>query len=69
MTEPSSLGLNVGLEILTNHVAELSKAEETENGHPFGIPNATLSLHKHNAYLKGLKYDDTSYTAFLSPTD
>ncbi|KAL8517620.1 hypothetical protein ACS0TY_015750 [Phlomoides rotata] len=64
--EPSSIGLNVGLEISAGQGGEQS---ETENGHPFGIPNTTLSLHKHNGYIKGLKYADTSYTAFLSPAD
>lgn len=68
MSEPSSISLNVGLET-TDEGPELSKADEAENGHPFGIPNTTLSLHKHDAYLKGLKYTDTSYTAFLSPAD
>ncbi|XP_051152314.1 uncharacterized protein LOC127266192 [Andrographis paniculata] len=52
-TEPTSMGLNLGLD---------------KNGYCFDISNtASLdSLQQHPAFLRGLKYGDSSYTGFLS---
>ncbi len=64
MTESTSIGLNVGLE-----PSQLAKADEPlqQSGHLFGIPNTTLSLKRRSAFLKGLKYGEGSFAAFLSP--
>ncbi|XP_042053497.1 protein downstream neighbor of Son-like [Salvia splendens] len=70
VTESTSIGLNVGLDS-TNQPPQQVEAEipMEEQDLSFGIPNTTLSLLRHSAFLKGLKYGDTSYTAFLSPID
>ncbi|KAL6559070.1 hypothetical protein OROHE_006439 [Orobanche hederae] len=72
-TESTSVGLNVGLDILANdQSSQLAKAADEllqENGHPFGIPNTTPSLRRHSAFLKGLKYGECSYTALLSSVE
>ncbi|XP_057778359.1 uncharacterized protein LOC130997117 [Salvia miltiorrhiza] len=71
VTESTSIGLNVGLDTATNQPPQQAEADipVEENDLSFGIPNTTLSLRKHPAYIKGLKYGDASYTAFLSPID
>ncbi|KAL3642771.1 hypothetical protein CASFOL_013586 [Castilleja foliolosa] len=71
-TEATSIGLNVGLDIIAKDQSDQpEKADEQllENDHTFGIPNTTLSLQRHSAFLKGLKYGDCSYEAFLSPAE
>ncbi|CAA0818777.1 Unknown protein [Striga hermonthica] len=71
-TEPTSTGLNVGLDVITkDQSSHLATANEQlqENASSFSIPNTTLSLQRHSAFLKGLKYGDGSYTAFLSPIE
>lgn len=72
MTESTSVALTAGLDSVSNQLT--SQQAETdipaeENDVCFGIPNSTLSLQRHSAFLKGLKYGDSSYTAFLSPID
>lgn len=71
VTESTSIGLNVGLDTATNQPPQQADADVPmeENDHSFGIPNTTLSLRSHAAFLKGLKYGDAAYTAFLSPVD
>ncbi|KAH6806192.1 hypothetical protein C2S51_031023 [Perilla frutescens var. frutescens] len=69
VTESSSIGLNVGLDMVTNQASQQAEADVPENDDSFGIRNTTLSLQRHSAFLKGLKYGDASYTAFLSPID
>ncbi|GER41831.1 protein downstream neighbor of Son [Striga asiatica] len=69
-TEPTSTGLNIGLDVITkDQSSHLATAHEQlqESESSFSIPNTTLSLQRHSAFLKGLKYGDGSYTAFLSP--
>ncbi|GFP94930.1 hypothetical protein PHJA_001637400 [Phtheirospermum japonicum] len=71
-TESTSIGLNVGLDIIAkDQSSQPEKADEQlpENDNPFGIPNTTLSLQRQSAFLKGLKYGDCSYEAFLSPAE
>ncbi|KAI3443343.1 hypothetical protein Pfo_000008 [Paulownia fortunei] len=71
VTESRSIGLNVGLDIARDQLSQLAKADKQlqESGGSFDIPNTTLSLQRHSAFLKGLKYGDCSYTAFLSPVE
>ncbi|KAL1549247.1 protein downstream neighbor of Son-like [Salvia divinorum] len=71
VTESTSIALNVGLDTVTNQPPQQAKAgkQMEENEFSFGIPNTTLSLQRHSAFLKGLKYGDTSYTALVSPID
>lgn len=71
VTEPTSIGLNIGLDKAWDHTSQLAEAEKPseESGHSFGIPNTTLSLQKHSAYVKELKYGNSSYTACLSPVE
>lgn len=71
VTEPTSIGLNIGLDKARDHTSQLAEAEKPseESGHSFGIPNTTLSLQKHSAYVKELKYGNSSYTACLSPVE
>lgn len=69
VTESTSVALNAGLDIMSNNELPSQQAEAVEENDCFGIPNSTLSLQRHSAFLKGLKYGDSSYTAFLSPID
>lgn len=69
VTESTSIALNAGLDIMSNNELPSQQAEAVEENDCFGIPNSTLSLQRHSAFLKGLKYGDGSYTAFLSPID
>ncbi|KAK6131621.1 hypothetical protein DH2020_034635 [Rehmannia glutinosa] len=70
VTESTSIGLNVGLDIIAKDQSfQLAEAEKQASGHSFGIPNTTLSLQRSSAFVKGLKYGDCSYTAFLSPVE
>lgn len=64
MTELTSVILNAGLGIVSNQLPS-----REENDVCSGITNSTLSLQRHSAFLKGLKYGDSSYIAFLSPID
>ncbi|XP_076952932.1 uncharacterized protein LOC143626872 [Bidens hawaiensis] len=70
VTEPMSIGLNVGLDIV-NHKSELPKDTPVEGLHdpdgPFGVRNAVVSHHLSRGFLKGVKYSNDSYTVSLSP--
>ncbi|EPS69589.1 hypothetical protein M569_05177, partial [Genlisea aurea] len=71
--DPMSNGLNIAMDQTQGGEEEEEDGagqkvvDDDDNQQHFGIPNTTLSLRKHAAYLKGLKYRDGSYTAFLSP--
>ncbi|XP_059668609.1 uncharacterized protein LOC132313713 [Cornus florida] len=70
VTEPTSIGLNVGLEIVRQKSDPRATAVEglQESSHAaFGIRNAIYYPQLLSAFLKGLKYCNGSYTASLSP--
>ncbi|KAL7137203.1 hypothetical protein ABFS83_10G077000 [Erythranthe nasuta] len=72
VTKSSSIGLNIGLDTTKDNplpVADVEKPFEESGGYSFSIPNTTLSLQGHSAYVRELKYGDSSYTAFLSPVE
>uniref|UniRef100_A0A5B6YNA1 Protein downstream neighbor of Son n=1 Tax=Davidia involucrata TaxID=16924 RepID=A0A5B6YNA1_DAVIN len=68
-TEHASIGLNAGLEIITQKSNPQATTVEglQEISHAFGIRNTILSPHLRSAFLKGLKYCNDSYTASISP--
>ncbi|KAK1404629.1 Protein downstream neighbor of Son [Heracleum sosnowskyi] len=59
-TQPTSTGLNVGLEAV-------SGKHNIESSFSFGVPHAIVSPLLDSAFLKGLNYCNDSYTASLSP--
>ncbi|KAI3823388.1 hypothetical protein L1987_04823 [Smallanthus sonchifolius] len=69
VVEPSSIGLNVGLDM----VSRKSEARDTaleglhELSCPFGVRDTVVSHHLSRGFLKGLKYSDDLYTVSLSP--
>lgn len=68
VTEPTSTGLNVGLETIcekSNHQPTGSAGLE-ESSSVFGISNAIISPKLCSAFLKGLKSSNGSYTATVS---
>ncbi|XP_058204348.1 uncharacterized protein LOC131318529 [Rhododendron vialii] len=68
VTESTSTGLNVGLETIcekSNHQPTGSAGLE-ESSSVFGISNAIISPKLCSAFLKGLKYNNGSYTATVS---
>ncbi|PIN20246.1 hypothetical protein CDL12_07067 [Handroanthus impetiginosus] len=70
VTESTSIGLNVGLDIASEQPPLINADEPLQKiNHSFGIPNTTLSLQRRSAFLKGLKYGGDSYTAFLSSVE
>ncbi|CAA0837787.1 Unknown protein [Striga hermonthica] len=73
LTESTTNGLNVGLDVIIkdHQSSHLAAADEQllESDNPFSIPNTTVSFQRRSAFLKGLKYGDGSYTAFLSPIE
>ncbi|KAG8376834.1 hypothetical protein BUALT_Bualt09G0105100 [Buddleja alternifolia] len=70
VTESTSIGLNVGLDRARDQTTEqVTTDNPLESDHSFGIPSTNLSLQRHSAFLKGLKYGGGSYTSFLSPIE
>ncbi|KAM3397736.1 protein downstream neighbor of Son [Capsicum galapagoense] len=69
ITEPTSVNLNTSLDITGNcSDPEVSATEDMDKGSLcFGIPNTKFYSQIHSCFLKGLKYNVGSYTAFLSP--
>ena len=69
ITEPTSVGLNVALGATCEKSDSQAAAGEDlqESSFAFGIPEAIVSPSLCSGLLKGLKYDNGSYTAFLSP--
>nr|XP_043613686.1 protein downstream neighbor of Son-like [Erigeron canadensis] len=69
VVEPMSIGLNVGLDIISQKSEAKDKAVDGlhEKSCPFGIKNTVVSHHLTSGFLKGLKYSDDSYTVSLSP--
>ncbi|KAK3003558.1 hypothetical protein RJ639_018807 [Escallonia herrerae] len=67
MTQPTSVGLNVGLDkVIEKSNLEAAAFEGSQGRSCLDIPNALFSSHLRNASIKGLKYCDGSYTVSLS---
>lgn len=69
-TEPTSIGLNAAVETVGKKSDTKGATNEAcipENTYAFGIPEAVVTSHMRSAFLEGLKYDNGSYTASLSP--
>ncbi|KAM7499997.1 hypothetical protein LguiA_024411 [Lonicera macranthoides] len=68
VTEPMSIGLNVGLDdVVCQEADDDAKVDERSRRIcVFGVPDAIYSPHLRSASLKGLKYCNGSYTASLS---
>ena len=69
VTDPMSIGLNVGLDDVVCQEGADDDAKVNERSRSscvFGIPDAIYSPHLRSASLKGLKYCNGSYTASLS---
>ncbi|KAF5185854.1 downstream neighbor of Son [Thalictrum thalictroides] len=68
-TERTSFGLNVALDTISSKSdTEMDSSKGLQqSSHNFGIPEAVTSLTLRSASLKGLKYSNGSYTAFLLP--
>ncbi|XP_076888927.1 uncharacterized protein LOC143539520 [Bidens hawaiensis] len=62
VTEPISVGLNVGLDAVSYKLEGLQ-----EPSCPFGVTNTVVSHHLSRGFLKGLKYCNDSYAVSLSP--
>lgn len=69
ITEPTSVGLNVALGATCEKSDSQAAAGEglQESSFAFGIPEAIVTPSLCSGLLKGLKYDNGSYTASLSP--
>ena len=69
ITEPTSVGLNVALGATCEKSDSQAAGGEglQESSFAFGIPEAIVTPSLCSGYLKGLKYDNGSYTASLSP--
>ncbi|KAK4371729.1 hypothetical protein RND71_007113 [Anisodus tanguticus] len=69
ITEPASVNLNASLNITGKcSDPEVSSTEALDKGNLcFGIPNTKFCSQINSAFLKGLKYNGGSYTAFISP--
>ncbi|GER26924.1 protein downstream neighbor of Son [Striga asiatica] len=72
-TESTTNGLNVGLDVIikdhqSSHLAAFDE-QLRENDNSFSIPNTTVSFQRNSGFMKGLKYGDGYYTAFLSPIE
>ncbi|KAL4606748.1 hypothetical protein ACB092_09G125900 [Castanea dentata] len=69
ITEPTSVGLNVALGATCDKSDSQAAAGEglQESSFAFGIPEAIVTPSLCSGLLKGLKYDNGSYTASLSP--
>lgn len=69
ITEPASVNLNASLGINGKYSnPEVSATEALNKGNLcFGIPNTKFCSQIESGFLKGLKYNGGSYTAFLSP--
>ncbi|CAH9098910.1 unnamed protein product [Cuscuta epithymum] len=69
VTDPVSVGLNIGSKDVIGESSILEGSTDDKSKESmfcFGVPNTTVSSHLQSAFLKGLKYDGTSYKAFLS---
>ncbi|XP_071908560.1 uncharacterized protein [Coffea arabica] len=68
VTEPTSVGLNVGLDTIgqDSHPQATTYEALPKDIWNFGIQNTSFSPHLRSAFLKGLKYNSGSYTASLS---
>jgi len=69
VTESTSTGLNVGLEAICEKLNSQpigAAAGLEESSSVFGISNAIVSPNLCSAFLKGLKYNNGSYTASVS---
>ncbi|XP_076953734.1 uncharacterized protein LOC143627903 [Bidens hawaiensis] len=62
VTEPISVGLNVGLDVVSYKLEGLQ-----ELSCPFGVKDTVVSHHLSRGFLKGLKYCNDSYAVSLSP--
>lgn len=69
MSDPSSIGLNVALKsTCEKSESKAAGSESLQNcSGTFGIPEAVVTSSLQSCSLKGLKYCDGSYTAFLFP--
>ncbi|XP_059278474.1 uncharacterized protein LOC132032782 [Lycium ferocissimum] len=69
ITEPASVNLNASLGITGKYSdPEVSATETLDKGSLcFGIQNTKFCSQINSGFLKGLKYNGGSYTAFLSP--
>ncbi|KAK4380679.1 hypothetical protein RND71_002541 [Anisodus tanguticus] len=69
ITEPASVNLNASLSVTGKcSDPEVSATEALDKGSIcFGIPNTKFCSQINSGFLKGLKYNGGSYTAFLSP--
>ncbi|XP_073135112.1 uncharacterized protein [Henckelia pumila] len=69
VTESTSVGLNIGLGRAKEQPAQQAVADKPlqESSYSFDIPYATRSRHTENAFLKGLKYSGSCYTASVTP--
>ncbi|XP_071710308.1 uncharacterized protein [Rutidosis leptorrhynchoides] len=65
VTEPMSIGLNVGLD--TACYKSDSKEATVEPSCPFGVKNTIVTHHLSRGFLKSLKYSNDSWTSSLSP--
>ncbi|XP_028066209.1 uncharacterized protein LOC114269153 isoform X1 [Camellia sinensis] len=69
VTESTTTGLNVGFETICQKVnphqpTAVEGLQESRSA--YGISNTIFSLHLRSAFLKGLKYNNGSYTASVS---
>lgn len=69
ITEPASVNLNASLGITGKRSDPQVSATEAmdKDNLCFGIPNTKSCSQMNSGFLKGLKYNGGSYTAFLSP--
>ncbi|KAK3024428.1 hypothetical protein RJ639_044602 [Escallonia herrerae] len=67
MTQPTSVGLNAGLDnVIEKSNLEATAVEGSQGRSCLDIPNALFSSRLRNASIKGLKYCNGSYTVSLS---
>ncbi|KAF7818889.1 Protein downstream neighbor of Son [Senna tora] len=69
VTEPSSIGLNIAFKSTCEKTGSRAAASESlqNSSDSFGISEATVTSCLWSCSLKGLKYNNGSYTASLSP--
>lgn len=65
--EPMSIGLNVGLDMVSQKTDPKGTPVEAvcEQSCPFGVKNTVVSYHLSSGFLKSLKYSDGSYNVSL----
>lgn len=66
VTESTSTGLNVGLELLCPKSSAQATSSEEVSGYSF-IPNTIISPYLRSAYLRSLKYSNGTYSASVLP--